>query len=424
MIEIISWTLEFFAVIGCLYKFQQKKLKIDVALIGLLIYDFLIFYGINHLKLPLGLSISVYLAIYIFSIYKFKKRYITNLVECFLAYIFLAILQLLCYIPIVLIISDPYKDVLIGCLVNALSCFIVNLLGDKLKIHKVSKYIEKHNLLTYVCLNCVIIYLGINIYNLRMVHFWSGRRFLEIAIWLILIMILWFQVQKNKDEKEERERQLQNQKRYVQNFEEQLLEVRYKQHDLKNHLAAFQGLAGENEENKELISMQENYCNYVLQEDAYKRLVKGGNPIITGFLNEKIKEMEDKKISFQYDLAYVELPRLEIYEWIEVLGILLDNAIEAVEHSAEELRKISLKLIQESEITLLGVANVSRYIGSEESRAFFTEGYSSKGSGRGLGLPKVKKIIHKKEGEISVSNINRENHNWLEFRISIRNESK
>lgn len=421
MIEIISWTLELFTVVGCIYKFQLKKLKVDLALIVLLIYDIVLFYGINHLGVSLGLSISVYLAIYIFSIYKFKNSYIVLLIECFCAVIFLAILQLLCYIPVVLIVGDPYKDKLIGCLVNALCCIIVNLLGDKLKIYKITKYIEKHNILTYVCICCVVLYLGVNIYKLRMNHFWSGSRFIEIVIWLLLIIVLWLQVQKNKYEKEERERQLHNQERYVQNFEDQLLEVRYKQHDIKNHLAAFQGLAGEVEANKVLISMQENYSNYILQDDSYKRLVEGGNPIITGFLNEKIKEMEDKKINFQYNIAYMELARLEIYEWIELLGILLDNAIEAVENNAEESKKISLELIQESETTILKVANISRYIGSEESKSFFSEGYSSKGRGRGIGLAKAKEIVLKKDGDIFVSNINRENNNWIEFKISFSN---
>lgn len=30
MIEILSWSLEFLSVVGCIYIFQQKKLKLDM----------------------------------------------------------------------------------------------------------------------------------------------------------------------------------------------------------------------------------------------------------------------------------------------------------------------------------------------------------------------------------------------------------
>jgi len=47
----------------------------------------------------------------------------------------------------------------------------------------------------------------------------------------------------------------------------------------------------------------------------------------------------------------------------------------------------------------------------------FNMGYSTKGTGRGIGLYSLKKIVNKYKGELLVENITREDENW--FKISM-----
>lgn len=159
------------------------------------------------------------------------------------------------------------------------------------------------------------------------------------------------------------------------------------QHDFKKHISAFKSVA--EEENKR-DPLQEDYKNYLLQDTEYKKLVVGGHPLFTGFLNNKIKEIESYDIEFQYEIAYTECQGLCAYEWIEVAGILLDNAIEALMGQQED-KKIYDFLARNNNI-VLSFANISRYIGNNENSRFFRSGYSSKGKTEGLALPRSGKL--------------------------------
>ncbi|MBD5394604.1 MAG: GHKL domain-containing protein [Lachnospiraceae bacterium] len=421
MDEIILVVSELLTVVICLYRIHQRKIKFDLALVILISYYVLLYYCIINLNFSLGLSISIYAAIGIFSLYEFKERLLATFIECFLSVLILIIMQMIFYIPVSLMVGNPYKDILIGGIVNSLCLLTIILLGKKLKLEKIYLYIRQKSIVTYLCFLIVIIYLSIQIYGLRINYQWDRIHFTEVLIWLLLVFILWVQAQKNRMEKIEKEVQLREQAQYVKAFEEQLDHVRFKQHDIKNHLSAIYGMMEETKDDSQKLALQKNYYNYLLNDKDYKQLVKISNPMFTGFLKSKIKEMEIKEIDFQYDFAYIELESaLSIYEWIEVTGVLLDNAIEAVENQSKDLKKIHMKLDQKENEIILKVSNISHYISNVESTAFFQKGYSTKGKGRGIGLAKVKELILKKNGEIVVRNVKENDKNWIEFIICIK----
>lgn len=423
MNEIFLIIPELLTVVLCLFCIHQQKIKFDFALIILLVYYTILYYCIFNLNFSSGFSISIYAAITIYSLYEFKEKLHETFVGCFLSVLILIIMQMIFYIPVSLIVGNPYKDILIGCIVNSLCLLTIIVLGNKLKLEKIYLYIKQKNILTYLCYIIVIIYLAIQIYDLRINCQWDSIHFTEVLIWLLLVLILLVQAQKNRMEKLEKEIQLQEQEQYVKAFEEQLDRVRFKQHDMKNHLSAIFGMIEEIKGDDDKFLLQKEYYDYLLNDKEYKQLVKGGNPIFTGFINNKIQEMEDKEIDFRYEIAYIELESgLSVYEWIEITGILLDNAMEAVEDQSKELKKIHMELRQNQNQIILKVSNISRYIDNVESTAFFRKGYSTKGKGRGIGLAKVKETILSKNGEIIVRNMKRNNQNWIEFIICIKKQ--
>lgn len=421
MDEIILVVPELLTFVICLHGIHQRKVKIDLALILLTIYEVILCYSITCQKVSLKLSISIYIAIFIYSLYEFKEKLLTTLIEIFLSALIIGIMQLLFYIPVTLIIGNPYRDTVIGCIVNVLCLIFISLLSKKIKLYKIADYIKQKNALTYICLSILILYFSIQIYSLKTNYHWDGIHFTEVLTWLLLVSILWIQAQKNRLERIEKEIQLQEQAQYVKAFEEQLDRVRFKQHDIKNHLSAIYGMMEETKDSNKNFPLQKEYYDYLLDDKDYKRLVKGRNPIFTGFLNNKIQDMEAKEIDFQYEFAYINLESdLSVYEWIEVIGILLDNAVEAIENQPKELKKIYMELCQNEDQIILKVSNISRYISNIESTAFFQNGYSTKGKGRGIGLTKVKELVLQNNGEIVVRNINRDNQNWIEFIICIK----
>lgn len=241
--------------------------------------------------------------------------------------------------------------------------------------------------------------------------------YLEILVGLLLILILWFHLQKNKKEKNEKERQLQAQKEYINNFEKQLDAVKYKQHDIKHHISAFEGMWKEQNNKTEY----KDYYEYIKDDSEYNRLILGGNPVVTGFLYEKIRQMQEKKIIFEHQIVYENISVvLSIYQWIEIMGILLDNAMEAIVKNKVTNGKIYMELLQTEKLICLKVMNENEYVNNDEIMNFFRKGYSNKGELRGVGLSKLKELVTKEGGEIAVRNVEVNGKNNLEFAITFR----
>lgn len=414
MFEVLLLALELLTIIGCWHRLYQKKIKLTLSLFLLFIYDIFLFYIVNHINEFNMLSLSIYIAIYIYSLHTFKDDLLRTFSVEFLCILITGFLQLLYYMIVTFFIKDIYQDVLIECLVNSLCFVTVMYVGRKVRLYRILEYIRQKDFLTYLCIIMAVFLIGSHILNLQSKEDWSKRRFAEVFILLAFILILWIQYEKNKLESLEKEKQLKKQEEYFKSFENLLEKVRFRQHDMKNHLSAFYGMAEQNE-----------YYHYLAEDTEYKRLAKTDSPVFTGFLNQKSKELEAEKIDFQCHVSCLKLEGVfRIYEWVELAGILIDNAAEAVKDKPVNQRKIYMELIQDREQTVIKVSNVSRYIGSHESAMFFHRDYSTKGEGRGIGLTKLQEMVLRKNGNVTVKNVEKDNENYIEFGICVKNKER
>ncbi|MBD5496144.1 MAG: GHKL domain-containing protein, partial [Lachnospiraceae bacterium] len=114
------------------------------------------------------------------------------------------------------------------------------------------------------------------------------------------------------------------------------------------------------------------------------------------------------------------------YELIEMAGILIDNAVEALKNIHEGtkdcnmIKKIYIFMKEIEEHVEVIVANTSNYYEDDMTERFFEAGYSSKGKGRGIGLSKLKRMVHERKGEIMVSNELIDGINYLAFTVKIQ----
>ena len=103
---------------------------------------------------------------------------------------------------------------------------------------------------------------------------------------------------------------------------------------------------------------------------------------------------------------------IPVFDLIEIIGILLDNAREELEENGLDVW-LKIKLFYCKEKFELSVQNRTRKIVQSELIDIFKTGYSTKDDNRGLGLSKIKEFqkkyrfnifceIKKKEGEIYV----------------------
>ncbi|MCM1087637.1 MAG: GHKL domain-containing protein [Muribaculaceae bacterium] len=226
---------------------------------------------------------------------------------------------------------------------------------------------------------------------------------------------------------EKKKAQLEMNRLYYGAYDQLIMLIRERQHDMKNHINAILSMVYTTDNYEELAAKQKEYCNEVLgKNEQTKLVVSSGNPLIAGFLYSKIQEAEAKGIMVEYHIGIGKTDSfIPEYELVEMIGILVDNAIEALTcgdtktDSENGVLKIRLTL-QETETTMeLIVANTSAIYEEDMTERFFESGYSSKGKGRGIGLSKLKRFVQDKQGVIIVSNELYENRNYLVFTIQI-----
>ena len=92
---------------------------------------------------------------------------------------------------------------------------------------------------------------------------------------------------------------------------------------------------------------------------------------------------------------------LSTSDLVTVVGNLLENAMDAVEDSAEP-REVSLFIHSSAEGLVIEVDDTGSGMAPEKIDQLFQRGFSTKGEGRGIGLHLVQQIVEHREGTIQV----------------------
>lgn len=190
---------------------------------------------------------------------------------------------------------------------------------------------------------------------------------------LVLVMVLWMSSEMEKEEKQE---ELKMYELYTKTFEDLITAIRIKQHEFNNHINAIKCLPYTTKNAKELIAEQNRYCDAVLKDTEIVKLLKlESSPILCGFLYSKLIFAQSLDIHVIYEVDPINVERyVTIHHFIEMTGILFDNAVEALvkdKRVENNSGKIILRLSSyENTKLLLEVANISRIYTNEEIEEF------------------------------------------------------
>lgn len=111
--------------------------------------------------------------------------------------------------------------------------------------------------------------------------------------------------------------------------------------------------------------------------------------------------------------------KLSQIELVRLLGILIDNGVEAVEKDVNNKRCISIEMIEYDDKIFIEAGNPCERISRGEMAKYFKEGYSTKGKDRGLGLYNVKNMVESVKGKILAENKDVDGRNWFFINIEI-----
>ncbi len=410
LMEILAILMSFSAVFG-------QKLKINIYFAVLVIAELFLMTGINEYGFPEYLIFLSYIGLYVYCLLCYKETMKNTLKKMCLSLVLIILLQMILYFPVIYLMEKITieGEIIIncGCLL-VVSCFRNN-------IKRFAEILLSKNKLIVVIYFSMLIGAGAVLYQVQVFDGLEGKDYIQIIYFCVLVYLLTNEWQKVKVDSERKRVQLEMNRLYYDAYDEVLTLVRERQHDMKNHLNAILGMAHSIDNYDELVFEQNKYCNYILESSNKIRLVSLiENPLIAGFLYRKIQEAESVGIKIQYNVMFGKNnSSYSEYDIIEMLGILLDNAIEELQDEVYLNKNIWVDIIESKKEINMSVSNVIKNYSEDLIQKMFIKGYSNKGNGRGIGLSKLKRMVKAKQGEIIVSNEKKDNENYIRFHIML-----
>lgn len=183
---------------------------------------------------------------------------------------------------------------------------------------------------------------------------------------------------------------------YEQNLEDIRREVRSFRHDYKNLLAGLSQQAGEGELDSLRSTLSELDADFDRHLGEKIQLsIQIGNlqlPQVRSLLLSKLTDMGRKGVECNLEVLYpVETVGMDVWDFVRCLGILLDNATEAALETEQPW--VEIVLLAQSGQLFLRVSNPYTNVLAPEK--MWSEGWTTKGTSRGLGLSGYQRILER-----------------------------
>ena len=181
---------------------------------------------------------------------------------------------------------------------------------------------------------------------------------------------------------------------YERDLEAIRQEVRSFRHDYKNLLAGLSEQADKGEMDQLRTALSELDTGFDRRiGEKIRASTQIGNvyvPQVRSLLLSKLAAMGKQKIDCRLEALYpVERVGMDPWDFTRCLGILLDNAAEAALETDSPW--VEIVLLSQKDGLSLRVSNP--YIGAIDPDKIWTEGFSTKGEGRGVGLSGYQRIL-------------------------------
>lgn len=400
--------LELLEILSILYAFAaiyRKKLEYNIQEVVFIVAEIVLMIGINDYGYPRYLASLSYILMIIYCILKYHSTVKEAIINVCITIISLGLLQLILGFALTTLFRNSNSNSLLWELLVMIVCFFCIYFGSgKIPFYKVTQFLMKRNKLLFLVGVFALIVFGRQIWFMQQRGYLLGKDYIPIIYFILLLIVLIAEWQKAVVRAEKEKAQMEMNTLYFSAYEEMIKSIRERQHDFKNHLNALRGMIQTIDDDNELRIQQKQYMDDVLssiEDTSLLTLVE--NPPIAGFLSEKIHEAEKRNIIVHYQCILRNL-KLNIaeYKLVEMMGIILDNAIEAAECN-NEFKAIDIQLSERDRELHFEVTNT--WNGREESQIniFFQDGYSSKGKNRGIGLEKLTHMLSEEKAVIFTS---------------------
>lgn len=426
MIGRIGFFLEVFATLFCIHSLYGKKFCLNIRNIIVISVDITLMQLIAERKIPSEMSMLAYVIIICYCIAEFGANKRELVVNNILNMVIMCTLQIGAWEMLDILNIIDLKSSGQGMntlMINTIVVLVILIVSPYIELHKFSKFMQQKVVLIRILLVIAFLFILYILIIMKSIKALAPENYVVITISLCLLGAITYMWQKNQFKVREQKMMLQMHQLYGEGYENLIAEVRRKQHDFQNHLNTIYSMHYTCHTYEELVKQQEIYMDAIQGENKYSKLLKIGNPIMIGFLYGKFLQVEQQGITVVYDIKIEDLAsKMPIHKMVEMIGNLLDNAMDAVKDNDVE-KMMYLDFMETSEKIQFKIWNESDYIPQEKILKMFRAGESSKGEHRGLGLANVKQICEEYKCDLQVNNRKEDTgKNYIEFNICVNKE--
>lgn len=390
-----------FVVLKKLLKSDEKLLNFkNICLLFLITLPTLLFYKSEY-------YISLSLLTYFFTTFIYKNIFRLNLIQSFLSTgILMIIISLSDMITSIMFINITTVEQMRSCwyimLLSNLCVAIIAVIVSNFKTfpEKIGKLINRitptkvfNNIIFIVLL---IIVISTLFYNVSETFSLSSGYIINIAIMLIFFALTYFYLieQYNYDKLSHEYDVLFD---YVEHFEEWIETEQLNRHELKNSLGAMYSMT----KNKKILEKIDSILkdNISIEDTWIEELKSVPKGVLKGLLYYKMAIARNKNLRIVTDVSsksstfLKRLKKTDLKDLTQLVGIFLDNALEAAEQSTK--KQICLEIYVVDNNLNLVISNT--YSGNVKLEYINKKGISTKGKGRGNGLYFAQKIVNRND---------------------------
>ena len=363
-------------------------------------------------------SILIQIELIISTAFIFKPKFQDLIFSFFLEVIFVIAYQLIVVAVLNLFPIKPFGSFyqITG---NLLSILFIIISSRFIPFHKILRAITSRSILPkfiifegFLLMDIIIVFANIDIHNFI-------ESLISFIIAAVIILCVNYVLFLTEYQYKKYENELKAYKEYLPIVDELIMQIRSKQHNFDNQLQTFENMPLIHKDYDSLASAIKTYTNTVYAENRLDPIIKCNMKLVAGFLiskkNQAASQNKQLNVTLADDFIYSALPE---YKLITVLGILIDNAVEAtpVENT------IFLDIASQNNQCYIKIGNPGPMITSDFLHNIFLPGYTTKhakNTGHGLGLPSLKTVVNNNNGNITLSNEKINNINYIIFEVTV-----
>ncbi|PKM57810.1 MAG: hypothetical protein CVU98_04270 [Firmicutes bacterium HGW-Firmicutes-3] len=349
----------------------------------------------------------------------FEVKPLLSIYVYVMATILLLLIQLTSLVVGQLLIMDMAYSFKSGLVGHSLTILLLIPVYKFLPIHVLmNERLIKNRTFSMIAINIFMLSVGSLIfwYTNSDVFLINAISFAAIFLLIMVVNLLLF-TRSMKSYNEQKE--LETYEKYMLVIEELMGEIRARQHEYDNHIQCIQMLLNSEENTQKKIEEMSAYVEDVDMGKDLGNLAKLDNKLLAGFIYSKKKVIESHDLQMDIDINnYLMKTKLKPYMVIEIIGTLLDNAMEATTSGC----RIKLGLYKEEGMNVIEVINEHSYLKSDWINKMFDKGFSTKSGDhlhRGYGLYNLARIVKKNGGHYSAENININQINHVCIRVHV-----